>query len=101
MTRVTREEIMEKYDLDKERRDIEVLLQKGELNLSFDEPMTKQELRDHIDSTISHYPENVLFKYASDEISVVERVMLPESNDEVIDRLLRVEKRDILKTNEN
>ncbi len=92
MKRVTKEEIVEKYDLDKERRDIEVLLHKGELNLSFDEPLTKQELRDHIDSAVGHYSDNVLFKY-TDEITIVERIMLPESDDEVIDRLLRTEQK--------
>ncbi len=93
-----KKEIIEKYDLDKERRDIEVLLHKGELNLSFDEPLTKEEFIDHITSSLNHYPDNVLLQYSvgdwdnADEIQVVEKTMLPEDDRDVINRLLKTER---------
>ncbi len=100
MNRITKSDIKEKYDLDKERRDIEVTLFKGTLDLNFDEPMTKQEFREYIDSTLSRYPDNTLFQYSEgdwdnqDEIQAIEVVMLPEDDRDVIARLLKKERID-------
>ncbi len=100
MQKINKAYIMEKYDIDKERRDIEIERYKGELCLNFEETMNKQEFREHIDSILNHHPDNILFQYIDgdwntpDEIIAVEKIMLPETDQDVMLRLVKYEKQD-------
>ena len=90
--------IREHYDLEKERQTTIEKIPYGTMNLSWIKNLSKDGLRQELDYVLKDFPDNVFFDFEfgewdnPDEIQIYTKELRPETDDEVIKRLIRIER---------